>query len=242
MTITRLKPRHPYVRRARYTSMVAWIVLVLAVTLCAVWTFQQVGSLDSAQEVAALTERTHESDLADLHQSREAAAEAQDALDRAITREAATLLSLSSAQSRAAFAFDSAVEALALQGKIARNPYSGLGIPPQYLIEEMGNATATSAGAHERATENLQSRQRDNEQGQDTHQSLVEDAKSAGELQLVAEAIVASTQGELNRRLAISGGIVVALLAIAAAFSISSAKAHALLENTHNATSDDEEL
>ena len=242
MTFARLTTRHSYIRRARFTSIVAWIVLVLAVALGGIWTFQQVGSLQGAQEVVTLTERTHARDLADLQQGREAATEARDALDRATTREAATLLSLNFAQSKAAFAFDSAVEALALQGKIARNPYSGLGIPPQYLMEEMGDATATSVGAHERATENLQSRQRDSEKAQVASQRLVDDAESSAELQSIAKKVLASTQDELNRRLAISGGIIVALLAVAAAFSISSAKAKAVVETTHNVTGVDQEL
>mgnify|MGYP000329468886 CR=1 FL=1 len=243
MITTQTRSGEAYVRRARHISLAAWLLLGVVTVIAGTWTLQQVAIVQSSQEAVSLAEDAHQLDIVEDEQAQQSVKEAQDARDRAILEKNATLAELNAAQNSAGSVFDSKVELLASQGKIPRNPYSGLGIPPQYLIDEMSSATASEGVAYNRAFEDLQSAEQATMQAQANYRSKVEAADSSGVLRVIADKILATANEELYRRLAIGVLVILAFLAIAAAFSISAVKARAITDsNNSGATPKQEKL
>lgn len=216
-----------YVRRAKVVSIGAWLFLGIVVLVSGFWSVDQLIAVQNSQSVVAQAEADREEALDRLAEAVNVSEDAQRDLDRATLTQQAMLAAFNSASAEAGRLFDAKVEQLARQGAIARNPYSGLGIPPRDLIDEMAEATTSAEADLLSAGASLEVANASFESARASVKQVQSIADSSAAVVAMSERSLALELDQLALRAWVSVGLAMVALAAAAAFSIAAARARA---------------
>lgn len=222
-----------YVELTRRLFVISLVVLGVAIIGGSAAVGSAVLQLLEAQSERRDWQALSEDAARALTESEVAVQEAALAVSEADAELEAALARVNAEQAQIAREFDAAVEELARRGEISRNPMTGLGIPPQWLLDihrdsmdfafEPAGVAARVAGWADDALERA-------EADRDTN-ATVADAMDAGASQ--ARLIEAARTDAVFARVTVAVVVVFVLALISAAFGISAARAKASIPEHH---------
>lgn len=215
-----------YVRLTTAVSRVSWVVVVL-VTL--VGAYVALGAWNEWRDARALQqtlEGAAAESLVTASESASAVVSAQDALSAAEDAESAAESYAMLEIQQKALEFDSRVEEMAQAGLIPRNPWSGLGMPPAGLLEEM-NADTPEADKWALAIQTTKDARLALEVAEEAARDSSASALVASDLSNAAELKVLDAKANLQNIVSIGVIALGAVVVVAVAFTVVASRAKA---------------
>lgn len=216
-----------HARRVRGISIAAWVTVLVAVLASGTFIAASAVSLAEAESVAQSFREASADAATAVAEAQEAYEAAQKATTDAERKKDSEWAAARAASSQLAQEFDAEVAELARTGQIARNPHTGLGLPPRQLLDELNQKMAAAHAGYQRAMQELTSAQ----SAEDNAKTAVSNAEAYRDatrlLATVAAREADDARGQLILTSAIAGGVVFALLIVAAGFWIASSRASA---------------